>query len=56
MSSEDGAFSSASQEMGAPLLGAAVGAMTTDSFALAPVIKREKVGESFAGVALRKTF
>lgn len=56
MSSQDETFSSALRELEAPVLGAAVGAMTADSFALTPVIKRDKAGDSFAGIALRKSF
>ena len=56
MSSQGETFSSALREMEAPVLGAAAGAMTTDSFALTPVIKRDKAGDSFAGITLRKNF
>jgi hypothetical protein len=52
--SQGEAFSNSSQDTGAHILGAAIGAVTTDSFALTPVIKRDKAGESFAGLALHK--
>lgn len=54
--SEGESFSSSSQDMGAHILGATIGAVTTDAFALTPLIKREKTGDSFAGIALRKNF